>query len=135
MLKYIPIWFLHIFLSTNHWTIPFCCLHWDDQVTQETPFTPPTAPPPSPPMAPMPGPMGPMGPVGRTPARSRSEPPREVPWLLVMRHGRLENGPLISDFLIQSSIYMGFSIAMFDYQRVIMVSPQTLAVDVICILQ
>lgn len=29
-------------------------------------------------MAPMPGPMGPMGPVGRTPARSRSEPPREA---------------------------------------------------------
>ena len=81
-------------------------------------------------MAPMPGPMGPMGPMGpvgqmgRMPARSRSEPPREVPWLLVMRHGRLENGPLINDFPIQSSIDMGFSMAMFDYQRVmIMMQP------------
>ena len=30
----------------------------------------------------------------------------------------MENGPLISDFLIKTSIDRGFSIAMFDYQRV-----------------
>ena len=30
----------------------------------------------------------------------------------------MENGPLISDLSIQSSIHRGFSIAVFDYQRV-----------------
>ena len=30
----------------------------------------------------------------------------------------LENGPFIDDYLIKTSIHMGFSIAMFDYQRV-----------------
>ena len=30
----------------------------------------------------------------------------------------LENGPFISDFNVKSCIDMGFSIAMFDYQRV-----------------
>ena len=31
----------------------------------------------------------------------------------------MENGPFVDDFLIQTSIYRRFSIAMFDYQRVI----------------
>ena len=36
----------------------------------------------------------------------------------VIKHGVLENGPLISDFAIQSSIDKNLSIALFDYQRV-----------------
>ena len=47
---------------------------------------------------------------------------------LVIKHGVLEKGPLFSDFpinniyiyirIIKTSIITGFSIAMFDYQRV-----------------
>ena len=36
----------------------------------------------------------------------------------VIKHGVLENGPLISAFPIKTSIHRGFSIAVFDYQRV-----------------
>ena len=39
-------------------------------------------------------------------------------YLLVIKHGWLENRPLICDFPIETSIDKGFSIAMFDYQRV-----------------
>ena len=35
----------------------------------------------------------------------------------VVKHGVLENGPLISDFPIKTFIHRRFSIAMFDYQR------------------
>ena len=42
---------------------------------------------------------------------------------LVIKHGLLENGPLPSDFPIKTSIhYRGFSIAVFDYQRVLQYS-------------
>ena len=34
----------------------------------------------------------------------------------------MENGPFLSDFPIKASIPRGFSIAMFDYQRVIQIS-------------
>ena len=37
---------------------------------------------------------------------------------LVIKHAWLENGLLISDFPHETSIHRGFSIAMFDYQRV-----------------
>ena len=33
----------------------------------------------------------------------------------------MENPPFMDDFPIETSIYRGFSIAMFDYQRVTMV--------------
>ena len=36
----------------------------------------------------------------------------------VIKHGLLENGPFIADLHIKTSIGRGFSIAMFDYQRV-----------------
>ena len=36
----------------------------------------------------------------------------------VIKPGWLENGPYNSDVYIKTSIYRGFSIAMFDYQRV-----------------
>ena len=37
---------------------------------------------------------------------------------LVIKHGVLENPPFMADVPIESSIYRGFSIAMFDVQRV-----------------
>ena len=37
---------------------------------------------------------------------------------LVIKHGVLENGSFVNDFPINTSIHRGFSIAMFDYQRV-----------------
>ena len=40
----------------------------------------------------------------------------------VIKHGLLENGPLIGKFPIKTSIPKGFSIAMFDYQMVHMTS-------------
>ena len=36
----------------------------------------------------------------------------------VIKHGLLENGPFIGDGPSKTSIHRGFSIAMFDYQRV-----------------
>ena len=36
----------------------------------------------------------------------------------VIKHGLLENGPFMGDFPIKTSIHIGLSIAMFDYQRV-----------------
>ena len=36
----------------------------------------------------------------------------------VIKHGLLKDGPLIHDFTIKTSIYRGFPIAIFDYQRV-----------------
>ena len=36
----------------------------------------------------------------------------------VIKHGWLENPPFMDDFPTKTSIYMGFSIAMFGYQRV-----------------
>ena len=37
----------------------------------------------------------------------------------VIKHGVLENWPFIGDFPTETSMNMGFSIAMFDYQRVL----------------
>ena len=37
---------------------------------------------------------------------------------LVIKHGWLENTLFLGDFPMNTSIYRGFSIAMFDYQRV-----------------
>ena len=39
-------------------------------------------------------------------------------YLLGIKHGVLENGPFISNFPIETCVYRGFFIAMFDYQRV-----------------
>ena len=36
-----------------------------------------------------------------------------------IKHGMLEKEPLINDFPINTSIYMGFSVAMFDYWRLL----------------
>ena len=36
----------------------------------------------------------------------------------VIKHGNGNNGPFIGDVPIETSIHNGFSIAMFDYQRV-----------------
>ena len=37
----------------------------------------------------------------------------------VIKHGVLETGPFLGDFSIEASIDRGFSIATFDYRRVI----------------
>ena len=37
---------------------------------------------------------------------------------MLIKHDLLENDPFISDFPIENSICNGFSMAMFDYQRV-----------------
>ena len=34
-----------------------------------------------------------------------------------IKHGMLENGPFISHVPIKTSVHRGFSVAMFDYQR------------------
>ena len=36
----------------------------------------------------------------------------------VINHGVLENGPFVTAFPMKTSIYIGFSSAMFDYQKV-----------------
>ena len=36
----------------------------------------------------------------------------------VIKHGVLENAPFIDDVPLETSIYRGFAIAMFDCQRV-----------------
>ena len=37
----------------------------------------------------------------------------------VIKHGWLEYASFMDDFPIETSIYSGFSIAMFDYQRLV----------------
>ena len=44
--------------------------------------------------------------------------PVEMGYPPVIKHGVLENGPFISDLPIKTSMHRGFSVAMFDYQRV-----------------
>ena len=46
--------------------------------------------------------------------------PSQNDWYpLEIKHGVLENGPFLCDFPLKTSIDGGFSIAMFDCQRVV----------------
>ena len=47
----------------------------------------------------------------------------------VIKHGVLENGSLIGDFPIETSMHGGFSLAMFDYQRVSNIKLDCLTID------
>ena len=49
---------------------------------------------------------------------------------LVVKRGKLENGPFIGNFPFETCISRGFSIAMFDYRRVCIILASTEVSDV-----